>query len=114
MMFKMVDLPQPEWPITQANSPFSTPKVTFSKTVSSCELLRSPNRLLRFSTYKNGLVLTRRDLSRIMVGEIQIPSYSTASLARAKIQSKNMPTKPIIKMEKITAARSRLFHSFQT
>jgi hypothetical protein len=32
-MFNNVDLPQPEWPITQINSPCSTLRLTPSRTV---------------------------------------------------------------------------------
>ena len=43
----MVDLPQPEWPMMQTNSPLLIPKLAFSNTVNSPSLVLK--RLLRFS-----------------------------------------------------------------
>src|SRR5262245_52469020 len=55
MMLNSVLLPQPEWPTTHTNSPFSTPKLTSSKTTSSAAPLPCAGwRLARRSTYKKG------------------------------------------------------------
>ena len=50
----MVDLPQPEWPMMQTNSPSATSNQTFSKTVSVPRPRGSGNRRARPSTLISG------------------------------------------------------------
>ena len=56
-MLRMVDLPQPEWPITQANSPSSTPNHRSSNTVSWPPPPGSANRRVRPSTLMNAVLI---------------------------------------------------------
>src|SRR6056297_4100016 len=55
--FMIVDLPQPEWPRIQTNSPFSIPKLAFSKTV-SVPPDPSGNCCVSCSIERNGLAMT--------------------------------------------------------
>ncbi len=56
-MLRMVDLPQPEWPITQANSPSATVNHRSSNTVSCPPPAASGNRLVNPSTLMNAWLI---------------------------------------------------------
>lgn len=105
----IVDLPHPECPMMHTNSPCSMVKSAFSKTVSGSPPLGAGKRLVSLVISMNALLI-----------ESSYPPCSgyswncTALCSRAKAASRSMPTTPIIRIEKITLVRSRLFHSFQT
>ena len=100
-MLSTVVLPQPEWPITQANSPRSIASHRFSK-----------------------MVVTPAARSRVALGDaferdefVAHARYSgnvTRRAHHASIWSSTMPTSPISKIALITLVIDKLFHSFQT
>ena len=100
-MFSTVVLPQPEWPITQPNSPRAIDSQRFSNTAIVAAV---------------GAGITPRDAfdGDELVGHRAHSGNVTMRVNRARIWSSSMPTIPIRRMAMMTLVIERLFHSFQT
>ncbi len=99
-MLSTVVLPQPEWPMTQTNSPRVIDSHRFSNT----------------AVVPPSAAGKRRDMPSMEMKRSAIAHSGnvTSRVSRARIRSSNMPTTPISRIAVITLVIDRLFHSFQT
>ena len=102
-MLSTVVLPQPEWPMMQANSPRPIDSHRSSNTV----VAPPPGAGKR-------LVMPSMEMNLSVIGFGLTPERSRARVARASSWSSTMPTMPITRIAVITLVIERLFHSFQT
>ncbi len=100
-MFSTVVLPQPEWPMTQPNSPRAIDSHRSSNTV----VVAAARARMALGDAFDG---------DEFVGHQAYSGNVTMRVKRARIWSSSMPTTPIRRIAMMTLVIERLFHSFQT